>query len=273
MKSYAVVIPIPDVKGSDSNGIPNSKIDLTDDAFALLKPEGGAILFRQLCGDGYVAQITYGGELYATYNFSSLDYQRKTHLSASANVSTPGDVFSASGHGNLDVDFQQKDTKTSIREFERGGAPDQFPSTRDQVVADYTDFQKSLQNNERPLYMLVVKYSSLPSLLKQSPLIQPASDLDAMITGYLRLKTLLDNLNDSILEREDPSHPPATYFFRNVLEQGYRTIGGMKDLQKGLQGDVTALSDKIRSCLDDPKNCAPDDTASLISMSNELKIV
>ncbi|WP_377828802.1 hypothetical protein ACFKHW_37675 [Bradyrhizobium lupini] len=67
LKTYAMMLPSPPNSG-------DKKIDLTDYARRLAAQP---VLFRQICGDGFISQVTYGADLYGVFDFHSLSYEQK----------------------------------------------------------------------------------------------------------------------------------------------------------------------------------------------------
>ena len=67
LKTYAMILDVP------NEG--NAQIDLTTAASNLF--DKSSPLFREICRDGFVAQITTGAELYGLYTFFNLSYEQK----------------------------------------------------------------------------------------------------------------------------------------------------------------------------------------------------
>ncbi|KZS54105.1 hypothetical protein [Rhizobium anhuiense] len=251
IKSYANTMKVPDAEVS-SKLYPDRRFDLSPEAIALLSDD--KTKFRQFCGDGYVAQITYGADFYAKFNYSELDFEKKTHVEASLEASGPAGVFSATASSTLDTDFKQKNIKEVISAFERGVKADKLAYNRDTVVNSYESFATRAEGHERPLFITVRRYMSLPSGKGKDYEIV-SEQLDAMVRRVLRLRSLIADFDDAIYQREG-GKSRGFIFFDPIEKGGVRDVASLHAQRDRLKVEVDEDRAAIRNCLESQNEAA-----------------
>ncbi|MDW9804239.1 hypothetical protein GOA91_15130 [Sinorhizobium meliloti] len=243
LKSFAITMKVPEARLDGD--YPPRRFDLSPEALTLL--ESDKVAFRKFCGDGYVAQITYGADFYAKFKYSELSYEKRTTVETSLNASGPGGVFDVKASESQQNEFKSKKVRETIEAFERGGAPAALPTNREQVIDTYRSLAERAKDNERPLFLVIRRYSALPS--GKGKEFETISDqLDGMVRRVLRLQSLLYDYDDAIYQL---SKGPDRGFLVNLypIEEHIRTRAGFIERREALKNDLISARKKIRDCL------------------------
>lgn len=184
-------------------------VRLSDGALAKLGKDRDLVAFRSACGDGFVAAIGTGADLYLLYHFSHVDTATRVKISTSANASGGiSGFFSASGSMSSTIDFSDLISKDQLGIYfvQNGGKIAALPTKREDVATRVAALPGEAFQNGRPLYMVVVPYSELynwPINFEASPLI----DLRTSLVRYLqRIRSNFNELQQII---SDFRTPPA----------------------------------------------------------------
>jgi hypothetical protein len=120
--------------------------------------------FREKCGDGFVASIVSGADLYVMYHFRDIDRSMmlKLRYYAKANAGF-GDLFG----GKADTDFKtqldtaSKNSQLNIHMVQSGGRIAELPVDHASVLQRIKHLTTEALTGPRPIYMVVVPYSTL----------------------------------------------------------------------------------------------------------------
>lgn len=122
--------------------------------------------FRQMCGDGFIASIVSGADLYILYHFRDVDRTQKLNLQYHSKANAGfGALFGAKGSLDVvaDVVNATKQTSLNIRLVQAGGVVSKLPVDLDTVKASVAALPAAAQSGPRPLFMIVMPYSALPN--------------------------------------------------------------------------------------------------------------
>jgi hypothetical protein len=256
IKSFAITMK-PPRNVYRSGNLPTTRFDLTEDAVKLLMNPG---TFREICGDGYVSQITYGADLYSVFRYSSLDYEQKRSMKVSFSASGPGGMFSASGSQEQEEKVTKLKISESINVAERGGKAAPLANDRASLVAQYSSFAERVAGHERPMFITVKRYSSLPAFKKASDVVVMYDNFELLVRRALRIKSLIPDLNDAI--EQTRGGYTREYFVedRAVLPNGPRSLDGLIRQRDHLKEEFKKAQIKIQTCMKEPNlvNCEID---------------
>ena len=121
--------------------------------------------FRSRCGDGFVATIGYGADLYLLLHFHSMNSDDKLAFSFLSSASASlADVFSADGSSNLRTTVEQmvKKSQLDITYVQNGGKIDKIPTNLIDARTTISMLAKSENAGSRPIYVVIAPYSDLP---------------------------------------------------------------------------------------------------------------
>ncbi|MDH2052718.1 hypothetical protein [Achromobacter marplatensis] len=255
LRTYAEVMVSPLASSSE-------QVDLVLSSYKTLQRDPGA--FREECGDGFVAQITYGADLYGILQFSDNSYERKEKTKTAIDASGPGGVFTVNGSAEMEQVFKSEQTSKRVQAIERGANPQSLPSSRDDLVKSFESLGQRALGHERPVFVTVVRYSTLPRG-REGRYIEVSSGLDAMIRRALRLKTILMEVKDAhiklgrFIHGADDDFAKYDYVFTPQIDtkDGARTEAGLKGLADALQTEIKKISEQIALCIGAPTagNC------------------
>lgn len=253
--NYAMVLTPSTSSGERADGI-SERIDLTSSARRLMAYNPRR--FRQVCGDGFVAQISYGGDFYGTLDFSNLTYEQRRSLTMSIDAAGPGDVFNLSGKSEFSSALNTVNDRTSIRLQESGTDPAAAPVDRAELKANYQSFWARATDHERPLFILVKTYESLPNG-ENTAFIAYRNTLEKLIQTSLRYKSLLRDIQSAWAERTDPRVPVAnrTFFSIEAIEAPSRNTNGMRAARDELLNGLQRIAEAIDDCFSAAGSATP----------------
>lgn len=166
-----------------------ANLQLTDEARKL--GEKDPEKFREACGDGFVASIVSGADLYVLFRLREIDRSRKLtielHTKAGAGF---GGLFGGDASSDFKSAIEAEDThkKTEIHLVQSGGLIEELPIDKDTVNIKVRRLSKEAQAGPRPIYMVVVPYSELANW-SFSSIGNPTDDRVAAIRYQKRLVT------------------------------------------------------------------------------------
>ncbi|HNK15783.1 MAG TPA: hypothetical protein PLZ20_14540 [Nitrospira sp.] len=245
---------------------PSTRIDLSPPAYNLVA-NGKFGDFRALCGDGYIAQIAYGGHIYSTLEFSKLDFEKKREIVASINASGPGDVFSGNAKSNLQEQMTKHSTSLKIQFSREGGNFQLNPTNRDEVVAEYKKFAEDIRKNPKVIFISVARYDSLASMSALPNKIKSYwVYADQGIRQLLRLQSVRNDVASalpSVVPTGLPPDPNAEFITLPQVERGNirRSESGFKKTLGELQSLTAELGKWVAKCLTKATEteCTPED--------------
>ena len=123
-------------------------------------------LFRDRCGDGFVASIGTGADLYVMLHAHDLTTEDKIDLETSAKASAGmGDVFSGSASGSFStkIDDLIKKHSLDVDFVQQGGIFTTVPTNLDEVKKKVQTFMGEEKEGPRALFITLVPYSDLPN--------------------------------------------------------------------------------------------------------------
>ena len=123
--------------------------------------------FRLICGDGFVASIISGANLYVLYHFHDIDQKSRVEIEASFKASGGmGDIFSGTGSASLGSTIENywKNNKLDIEFSQEGGLFTMLPVDLTTVKTKIQNLSAESNNGPRNIYMIVVPYTDLPGL-------------------------------------------------------------------------------------------------------------
>ena len=242
----------PDPAGGGSQSSPIavtlSGVTLSKAAEVLLASNDSGSDFRSLCGDGFVASIATGADLYIVYNFTNLKNNQMTMISNSfeAGGGVTG-IFSAKGSfGSKDtIEKDVSDDTLGIYFVQNGGEIESLPTELAAVNTKVMNLPKEAWNHGRPLYMVVVPYSDL-SNWHHMPTPAPTAWLRAALARYLtRLSWASSQLqsitDDYLVHRNDMIN--SDYIHDNT--DHLRSIDYVA-LGESLASEMSATEERLR---------------------------
>ena len=156
--------------GVDYLGPQNGQISLTSDAIQSLSDP---VAFRAKCGDGFVATIGYGADLYVLFHAHDLTQEDKLSLTSNIKASAgEGNVFNAGGSSNLSttLDKLSKSSQLDVSFVQNGGIITSIPTTLVDAQSAIKNLAEEEINNNiekgdgpRAIYMRLIPYSDLPN--------------------------------------------------------------------------------------------------------------
>ncbi|RVL61000.1 hypothetical protein [Sinorhizobium meliloti] len=258
---------------STSEGRSTSIIDLSPTAYQLARTKPAS--FRQTCGDGFVVQVTYGASLYGILQFTSSNFEKKQKTSIAVDASGPAGVFKVDGNTQFEEIFTKDYADVKVQTIEQGALTETIPSTREQLIASFESLGRRAKDNERPLFLTVLRYSTLPRG-RDRRYVEVTSGLEAMVKRSLRLKTLLVEVRSAFAHRQAfdndliDNFDKHEYVFVPEIEEGYRTSTGLQDLGDLLQDKLDKTNDQIELCIQQSTKTAC--TVAEMIVTNDLDL-
>ena len=217
-------------------------------------------IFRDKCGDGFVASIGSGADLYISFHFHELTVKDRLELEYSAKASGGfGDVLSASGSSSLRTTIEKfsRDSKLTVNFIQQGGIIETIPITLEAAREKVQGLAKEEKNGPKPMYITLVPYSELSNW--PGYYLVDTSDVRQRAVRYAqRLKSIyfeVMNIRENYLrEREGDEgkliNDKYFYFYRHQLR--------IEDLSQVAQLvlDEMAIVAEILKQLDSPE-CSP----------------
>lgn len=249
--------------GPKANGIL-----LRSDMAKLAATDGEA--FRDKCGDGYVATIGKGADLYVMLHAHDLTTEDKVDLETSAKASAGiGDVFSggASGSFSTKIDDLIKKHSLDIEFVQQGGIFTTVPTNLDEVRKKVQTFMGEEKDGPRALYVNLIPYSELPNWPALYML--DTSDMRQRATRYFqRLQSILyevRNMRENYFRDDGVKGDKYLFDYAHQLRED--NLGETSDLVRNEMDQV----DQLLKILDGPDCKAPPVSGNTPSRRERLR--
>jgi hypothetical protein len=141
--------------------------------------------FRQTCGDGFIASIVSGADLYVMYYFREVDREFKLKIEYHAKANASFELFDAEAKTDLNsaVEETSKKKRLNIHLVQAGGVIAQLPVKIEHVRDRIGSLPTEAITGPRPIFMVIVPYSELPNW---NPPIMNVPDLREQLVQYLK---------------------------------------------------------------------------------------
>jgi hypothetical protein len=124
------------------------------------------VAFREKCGDGFIASIGLGADLYVMLHAHDLTTEDKVELEFASKASAGiADVFNASGTSTLStkIDDLLKKKRLDIEFVQQGGIFVSVPTNLADAIAKVQTFMGEEKAGPRSTFVTLVPYSDLPN--------------------------------------------------------------------------------------------------------------
>jgi hypothetical protein len=207
--------------------------------------------FRDKCGDGFVASIGRGADLYVMLHAHDITTEDKVEFETSAKASAGvADMFSGSASSSLStkIDDLIKKNSLDIEFVQQGGIFTSVPTNLAQAVTKVQTFMGEEKAGPRSIYITLVPYSELPNW--PSIYMLDTSDMRQRAIRYFqRLQTILYEVRNI---RENYFREDGVRGDRYLFDYAHQLR--LEDLGKTSE-DVRAemsRTDKLLQTLDSP---------------------
>ncbi len=232
--------PIKNVEGaavSPASSYSLEGVRLTDSALNILNGKTPNEDFRTACGDGFVASIATGADLYLIYHFTHLENEVKTKLKTSMEVGGGmTGVFRAKGNFGTEINFDDLVQHDNLGIFllQSGGKTGALPTDLASVSTKVSNLTIEAAAGGRPLYLVVIPYSVLSNWpLYFSP--DSGTKLRMALVRYLiRMTSVFQEMQTIIADSEVHTAEPDSADYLHDAAHGLRAT------------DYALLSDDIR---------------------------
>ncbi|WP_377828801.1 hypothetical protein ACFKHW_37670 [Bradyrhizobium lupini] len=180
---------------------------------------------------------------------------KKKKTTAAVDAAGPGSVFKVDADMSFESAYKTLKTNTRVQTIERGGGPGEFAIDRDGLIESFKSLPERAKDNERPIFLTVLRYSTLPGG-RDKRYLEVVGNLEAMIRRALRLKTLINDYNAARIERiQKPNDPEFVQI--DEIEAGDRTPAQQQQIRQDLLDQLSKLQKKIADCIDktNRENC------------------
>jgi hypothetical protein len=210
--------PRPVVKPSFSN------LQLTNEAAKLAQTD--IERFRDVCGDGFIASIVSGADLYVLFRYKTLDRTSKLTIELNTKAGAGfgglfgGDINSAF---KTAIDAEQTKNQLEIHFVQSGGVIEELPTDQKTVTTAVSKLSAEAQHGPRPIFMIVVPYSELSNW--RIPIVGTPTDLRVGAARYQKqlLSAYFEYLNMRAQKKAESDVPSdAQYLLDDVV--GLRSI-------------------------------------------------
>jgi len=213
--------------------------------------------FREVCGDGFVASIVSGADLYVMYHFRDIERSMMVKLGyfAKANAGY-GSLFDATGSSDFkaQLDKASSSSQLSIHIVQTGGRIAELPVDHAGVERRIKALTTEALTGPRPLYMVVVPYSTLmnwepPALnhlgTMREHLIQYQKRLTSVYFEYLNIRADDKNVSDIVTPDQKVQYLFERRHGLRIEEEEYDLIG---DLVLAEIKEIDVVLDKLDTC-------------------------
>lgn len=242
--------------GAPDGNPKSSSVRLTDDMAQLAATNPAQ--FNEKCGDGFVASIGYGADLYLLFHFHDLEEKDRLELAFLSHASAGiGDVFNASGSSDLRTKIEKmyESKKLNIDFVQRGGEIEAIPTTLDEARTKVQNLAKEELKGPRAFYITIVPYSELanwPGLFQLD-----TSDIrQRAIRFYKRLVSInfeLQNIRENYYRDRSADYTVADQYYysykHNLRNESLSAVADKVIV------DLSKVSELLK-LLDDPE-CNP----------------
>ena len=227
--------------------------ELTHAAHDALKK--GPSHFRTVCGDGFIASVYEGVELYGMLTFDNVSLEDKKTISASmkgsygkwnasASATSTVENYADKGRSNLEVSLNGQCSAINI-------SGDKVADRWNNVVNSSSSLQGCADKGANLVSFKVVPYSSQrikdwPDMQQQDP------EFSLILNRYARYGTILDSINQLLTDR-------ANAYQLALLNRGV-TFQDLEKLGDEIRAKRLSLLDLLNACQSsaDPQNRASD---------------
>jgi len=122
--------------------------------------------FRQKCGDGFIASIGNGADLYILLHFHDMNQKDRLELSFQSKASAGmGDVFNAAGSSKLStvIGTASQNSQLDLSLVQQGGIMKAVPIDLKTAQNKVQSLPDEEHNGPRPIFLTIVPYSELPN--------------------------------------------------------------------------------------------------------------
>jgi len=210
-------------------------VRISDAALNIYGEKSDIEAFRAACGDGFVAAIGTGADLYLLYHFTHLDSLTRANIVTSMHAGGGvSGLFSASGSGGANLKFSDlvSQDKLGLYYVQNGGKIAALPAKLEDIADRVKLLPAEAYGNGRPLYVVVVPYSELYNWPPRtaSPIV---SDARISLVRYLhRIKSAFTELQVVIEDLR--------------VNKGSESSEYLHDAMHGLRGvDYSSLNDDL----------------------------
>jgi hypothetical protein len=224
-------------------------VRLSESALKLLKGSGANLeAFRAACGDGFVASIGTGADLYILYHFTHLDTDTRVKVTSSFSAGGGvGGMFNAGGSASSSIDFKDlvSQDKLGIYYVQNGGKIGGLPAKVEDVAARVSALPGEAFEHGRPLYLIVVPYTELNNW-PLSFATRPVADLRTSIIRYLqRLQTIFFELQSVIADFRQHHADLKDYAYLHDRIHGLRGVD-YAQLNQSLLDEINAMEGYVQ---------------------------
>jgi hypothetical protein len=220
---------------------------------ATLAKNNGAT-FRQYCGDGFVATINSGADLYALLTFHVTDQKTRQQIETAVQTSGGYAGFTASGSGSISklVQTESDAGRLTIEFVQQGGQMKTLPVDLNTLRTKITEFAAEAGAGPRPTYIVIVPYSYLPDFNVSQ------AGTSTALQAALRYQSRLYSIHTELLDMQadlSQGQPSSNYYFSYI--HGMRS----EDLQlqrQTIEDELKRVSDLIGALSGCPAGCPAD---------------
>ena len=212
-------------------------------------------LFRSLCGDGFVATINFGTDLYALLNIHESDAKSKELLETAVQTSGGFAGFTGSGSGSISqlIEQESKNGNLTIQLVQRGGKIKTLPVDLESLQTKLKDITTEAWEGAKPIYMVVFPYSKLPEF-QGLPDQGHSTALEAALRYYTRLQSVHAELLDMEVDfnRDQGTSPSYSYYFSLYHQMRPEDLDLLRE---ALEAEINRISDLIQALSKCPTGC------------------
>ncbi|TBA03107.1 hypothetical protein [Rhizobium ruizarguesonis] len=223
-------------------------VRLSDLALRILTTNGTVDRFRAACGDGFVAAIGTGADLYLLYHFTHLDTDTRvkitTSMEAGGGVSGLFDAGGSFGSTMNFTDLISKD-RLGIYYVQNGGKIASLPAKVEDVASRVAALPTEALDHGRPLYVVVLPYSVLYNWPADQNLSGNGDIRRSLIRYNQRLQTLFSELQVIISDFRKNRVLTDKFEYVHDVTHGLRAVDYSK-LNDDLLGEIARVENAIR---------------------------
>jgi len=222
--------------------------------------------FRRKCGDGFVASINFGADLYSLLTIHVQDEKTREQLETAVETSGGYAGFFASGSGSISsiVNEDKNKAVTTIELVQRGGKISKLPVDLDTLKEKMKALPAEAWDGPRPTYMVIYPYSYLPEF--RGSVRAYSTTLQAALRYHRRLQSIHSEILDMVsdYERDRPASPldcskgppdTDTYYFSYCHRMRPEHLGPLRET---IEKEIGRTSDLINLLSHCPKGCNSD---------------
>ena len=234
--------------GNGDDGVPNIQ-GVTLKEWALRLANKDPLAFRAACGDGFVASLNSGADLYFLYKFHHMDRDIRVKVTTFAKAGGGfGKILGgeAQSEFSTDIDNMIKKDRLAIYYVQSGGRAQGVITKKEEIATRMSAVPGEAASNGRPLTMLVIPYSVLPNY----PTPEPPDLLDyrtSLIRYYQRMISVfheLQSVREDAGRDRDPQNGGTDAYLLDYTHQ-LRNID-LDDLNDQVLAEIQGIADRLR---------------------------